>query len=148
MEDLRTDYAALASFPGGIPIDFLGWSQNNFFPEPRFINLVPAVTRTAKIPCRSYHLGRDCVQTTPGDISLEIYSQISFPEGSFPVMEAGAGEAVQIILHNNGGSGVTYMQAESSGIGGMLSYRYSEQAESQNLFPPADSSPVAIKHGT
>ena len=147
LEDLRTDYAALASYPSGIPIDFLGWSQHNFLSGSRFINLVPIVKKSEKLSCRAYHLGRDCTQTTAGDISLELFSQIWFPDDSFPVVQVRAGDSVQLTLHNNGSSGVTYLQAESSEIGGLLSYRYPDRADSRSTLPFADSISIPIRHG-
>ncbi|MCA9775217.1 MAG: hypothetical protein KC800_00815 [Candidatus Eremiobacteraeota bacterium] len=149
LEDLAPDYAALASYPNGIPVDFLGWSQQNFFSGPRFLNLVPTVSRTETVSCLSYHLGRDCTQTTPGDLSLETVSdsQIWFPGESFPVVQVRSGEVVRLVLHNNGSSGVSHLRVESSNIGGTLRYRYAEQAEDVGLLPSPPQEATSLRHG-
>ena len=140
LESIAQDYAAEATFAGGIPIDFLSQSAHLFYQGEPFLNIFPKAAQARPTDCPSHHLGRRKDSLKPGEIWLDEKRRVK-------TLRVTPGKTYEFTLHNNGASGRTFFGAEKTELAGKLTYSYPDRPHIQeDLTPPGDQT-KEILHG-
>ena len=140
LENVAQDYAAEATYAGGIPIDFLTQSSHLFYQGEPFLNIFPLAAQARQTDCRSHHLGRAKESLKPGEIWLGDKSRVK-------KVRVTPGKTYEITLHNNGASGRTFFGAEKWDLAGKLAYSYPNRPYEQGELTPPGEYPREILHG-